>query len=449
MRKRVARNAVWNVVGTTLPLVAGLIAVPLLLSGLGAGRLGVFTLFAGLIGFSGIFDFGLGRALTQSVAWHSSRNTSQLALAQLARKAMGAIAIVGLVWGAALWLTASFFAHSVFGLSGELAAEAATGVRWLALILPVALLSSGLMGILEGLQRYVLVNALKMPLAVATFLVPAVYSQIQPNVGLVIGSIAVVRIIGLGLWSAVALRALPLASAHHGEAIRSGRLWRTGGWISVSNLVGPLLVYADRFYLASVLPPSSVALYTVPLDAISRMVFVPFSAINVLFPAFAATDSTSEESKDFVFLAAKIMLVTWVPVIFVATLSSEYWLSAWLGQEFSAKILDISKWLLLGVLLNGFAYIPFTLLQAQGAADLVAKLHTVELPVYAVLVITLVASMGITGAALAWCSRVALDTIGMFVLAAQRHKSLRSVLFATFAIAGLAALLLLSVILLA
>ncbi len=48
----VGYNAFWNVLGSTLPLLAGVVAIPLLLHGLGNTRLGIFTLALGLIGFS-------------------------------------------------------------------------------------------------------------------------------------------------------------------------------------------------------------------------------------------------------------------------------------------------------------------------------------------------------------------------------------------------------------
>ena len=63
MSHKVAHNALWNVGGQVVSLGVGLVALPILLHALGAARLGVFTLALGLIGFSGLFVLGLGRAL--------------------------------------------------------------------------------------------------------------------------------------------------------------------------------------------------------------------------------------------------------------------------------------------------------------------------------------------------------------------------------------------------
>ena len=63
-----ARNTALNVAGQAVPLVAALVAIPWLIRGLGADRFGVLTLAWAAIGYFGLVDLGLGRALTHAVA---------------------------------------------------------------------------------------------------------------------------------------------------------------------------------------------------------------------------------------------------------------------------------------------------------------------------------------------------------------------------------------------
>src|ERR1700722_13519531 len=65
---RLARNTVWNLVGTGAPMVVAFFCIPLLIKGLGTDRFGIVTLVWALIGYATLFDLGLGRALTQLVA---------------------------------------------------------------------------------------------------------------------------------------------------------------------------------------------------------------------------------------------------------------------------------------------------------------------------------------------------------------------------------------------
>src|SRR6266446_631966 len=63
-----ARNTVWNLVGSGAPMLVALFCIPILIRGLGKERFGILTLAWALIGYASLFDLGLGRALTQLVA---------------------------------------------------------------------------------------------------------------------------------------------------------------------------------------------------------------------------------------------------------------------------------------------------------------------------------------------------------------------------------------------
>jgi O-antigen/teichoic acid export membrane protein len=63
-----ARNTIWNLAGQILPVAAGLVAVPLIVRGMGVPRFGLLSLAWVAVGYFSLFDFGIGRALTKLVA---------------------------------------------------------------------------------------------------------------------------------------------------------------------------------------------------------------------------------------------------------------------------------------------------------------------------------------------------------------------------------------------
>src|SRR5215472_7625436 len=63
-----ARNSVWNLAGQILPLLVAVVSIPVLVRGLGTDRFGILLIAWAVIGYFGIFDFGISRALTQLVA---------------------------------------------------------------------------------------------------------------------------------------------------------------------------------------------------------------------------------------------------------------------------------------------------------------------------------------------------------------------------------------------
>ncbi|MHB9021012.1 MAG: MATE family efflux transporter [Halothiobacillus sp.] len=450
MSIRIAKNAAWNVIGVSLPLIAGVLAVPLLLHGLGQAKLGVFSLALGLFGFAGVFDLGLGRALTQTVASEQGKGSSQPAIAGLARRGLGAVLALGLFWGLALWWAAGPITHDLFHLDGKIADETILGIHWLALTLPLILLSTSLTGVLEGLQHFRAVNLLRAPIGAATFLIPALVAQFTDNLGWVIASLALTRAVGVVLWGLLVWRLFPLFTQSLAPKLNPNAMWRFTGWLSVSNLVGPFMVHADRFYLASIFPPTLVALYTVPLDALVRATILPSAAMNAAFPALThlGTQTQPQSARTLIRGAGYFMLGLWfLPILLVGVLLPQL-LTLWLGTAFANQIISITQWLMLGILINGFAHIPFALLQSAGRSDITAKIHLIELPLYAVGLVVLTHEFGITGAAMAWFGRVLFDTALLYLMATLQFPTIRPTLKPLFAAAITAMLILAAVFLL-
>ena len=63
-----ARNAGLNLVASIIPLPLALIAIPLLLRGIGIEKFGILTIAWALIGYAGFLDLGICRAITKFCA---------------------------------------------------------------------------------------------------------------------------------------------------------------------------------------------------------------------------------------------------------------------------------------------------------------------------------------------------------------------------------------------
>ncbi|MEW6560286.1 MAG: flippase [Pseudomonadota bacterium] len=441
MSRRVARNALWNVGGQLVTLSVGLAALPVLLHALGTARLGVFTLALGLIGFSGLFDLGLSRALTQTVSSGLGQGRSRAQVAALVWRVIGLLAAFGLLWLVALWWAAPLLVDRLFALHGEMARETLFGLRALALSIPFALAATGAMGALEGLQQFRLLSLWRMPMSVLQFGLPVLVALIRPDVGWVIAALAVTRLAAMALWLTQLHRLLPRVPGTRASRDDLRHALHFGGWLSVSNVIGPLMVYADRFYLASVFPPATVAYYTVPFDTATRATSLPQTAMNALFPALAESQARHGEAARLLALAQRAVLVLVLPAALLVGVFAHALLSLWLTPQFADATTTVLQLLLLGIFLNSSAHLPHALLQAHGRSDLTAKLHLLELPVFAVLLVTGVHALGITGAALAWTLRVALDTALLYVAAWQFNPPLRAVLTRGAGLLALAACL--------
>ena len=106
------RNAIWNLSGQVLPLVAAIFVIPLLLRLMGAEGFGLVTIIWTLIGYFSLFDFGLGRALTKFVSMELGQHNTQ-ALPDLIVTAMTLLVVLGFTMACLIWLSVPWMVANV------------------------------------------------------------------------------------------------------------------------------------------------------------------------------------------------------------------------------------------------------------------------------------------------------------------------------------------------
>jgi O-antigen/teichoic acid export membrane protein len=111
------------------------------------------------------------------------------------------------------------------------------------------------------------------------------------------------------------------------------------------------------------------------------------------------------------------------PAAMLVVLFAREGLALWIGDDFSAASTRIAQILAVGLFANSLAMIPLILLYGRGRADMAARLHLLELPVYAMVLWLLVPVLGAEGAALAWSLRALVDAVLLFVLSHRVHRA--------------------------
>ncbi|NCN67986.1 MAG: flippase [Thiomicrospira sp.] len=402
-----------------MPMFIGIAAIPLLIDGMGLERFGMLSIAWMLVGYFGLLDMGLGRALTQKIADRiGGGNVANLK--PLIWKALGLVGLFGLLGCLALSLMANWLVYDLFNISAIYQQETVLGIYWLAITIPFVIVSTGLLGILEGQQYFGWTAIVRAPLGILMFLAPLITLQWTTSLEWVLASLFIVRVtawIALMVITTYTLRNYPGWKTDMGE-LKS--LFVFGGWITVSNIISPMMVYFDRFYIAAVLSVAVVAFYTTPFDLLTKALIVPFALVGVMFASFA-TDWQQDKLKVVKQFKLSILavIVVMVPFSLITFFFAKFGMTLWLGEDFALQSYEIVQWLSVGILLNAIAMVPFALIQAAGRADITAKLHLIELPFYALLLWLLVAEYGLIGAAMAWVFRVALDALVLMVIAVK------------------------------
>jgi len=399
------------VFGQALPLLVGLAAIPATLRWLGEARFGLLGLAWAILGYVGVLDLGLGRATTKFVAEYLAAGDTER-LRRVATLAVASQTGMGVIGGALFALIGPLLAGTMLGVPPALRTEARGMLLTLALSVPFVVLSASLRAILEAAQRFDLVNLIRTPTSAAVLIVPAIAASLGADLPAIVLLLLLVRIVSCWATAVVLPRGIPgfrWTFDPRWEMLRP--LLGYGGWVSVSNVVSPLLVYLERFLLASLAGVAAVAYYTAPYEAITRLLIVPAGLAGALFPALSASGAGAAPASFDRLLGRplRFLLLTLAPLVMVLIVCAGPLMSLWLGPNVAARSALPFAILAAGVLVNGLAHLPYAYLLGRGRPDLPAKFHLLELPVYVVAGWLLIKALGVNGAALAWMLRVTAD----------------------------------------
>jgi len=413
-----ARNTIINLIGQGVPLLVGVVTIPFIVRGLGTERFGLLSLAWVILGYFAIFDLGLGRATTKYVAEALGKGEEDQ-IPRLVWTAVTVQAVLGIIGALVLFGITPLLVERILNVPEALVGEAKAVFYLLALSIPVVLVSASFSGVLEANQRFDLVNAVRIPSSALTYLLTLGGIVLGLRLPGIVALILVLRTVALSALVILDLRLFPRLRALSASFTLFPRLFSYGGWITVSSIVGPILVYLDRFLIASLLSMAAVAYYTAPYEAVTRLWIIPVSLTMSLFPAFSVLGGVGDQQRlgTLFMRSVKYVLLTLGPVVLMVVLFAKEILQIWLGSEFAAQSTLAMQILALGVLVNSLAHTPYALLQGVGRPDLTAKFHLLELPLYIGIAWLLVSRWGIAGAAAAWTLRVALDAVLLFIAA--------------------------------
>jgi O-antigen/teichoic acid export membrane protein len=407
-----ARNSALNLVGQAIPFLAAFVAIPLLIRGLGTDRFGVLTLAWMVIGYFSLFDLGLGRALTQVVAEQRGQGDHAQA-PPIAWIALATMFALGLVGALVVSVMAPWLVHSVLKIPGGLQRETLASFYLLAVAIPIVVVTAGMVGILSAFERFGVLNAIRAPMGIYTFAAPLAVLPFSQSLQVVTAVLLLGRLLACGAYLVACLPVMPhLRSAWAGQYTAIRPLFTFGAWMTVTNVIGPFLMYLDRFVIGAIISVAAVAYYATPYEIVTKLLIVPGAILGVLFPAFAASHRQDHDRMVRLFArGTKYIALILFPIVLVIIAFAHEGLAWWLGGEFARHSAPVLQWLAMGVFINSLAQLFVTLVQGVGRPDLSAKLHLLELPIYLPALWLAIRGYGVIGAAIAWSARAAVDGV--------------------------------------
>ena len=413
----------YNLAGAATPLVVALVTVPLYLHQIGEARYGVLAIVWLLLGYFGLFDLGLSRATANYIARLPTEAAKERE--EVFWTACILNVTFGLLGGLVLYFVGGPLLGQWFKMSAGLHGEALAALPWIAASVPVATLTAVLTGALEGQERFGIVNLIQASGAILFQVFPLVAAfVISPSLAIVIPVAVAVRAVSIIPLALTVKAKLPLRGLPKLRVVRIRRLLNYGVWVTVTSVVGPVLVSIDRFLIGVVMGAAAVAYYAVPFNLVSRASILPGALSRSLFPRFSAQNKSAAERTAID--SGRVLSGVMTPLVILGLFVMHPFLALWVGIDFAARAAPVGEIILLGIWVNGFAIVPFAMLQAQGRPDLVAKFHVLELAPFIALLWWALHRFGLTGAAGAWTLRVTVDAMLLFWAAKLGHLMLRT-----------------------
>ncbi|SJZ99958.1 Na+-driven multidrug efflux pump [Oceanospirillum multiglobuliferum] len=398
-------------------MAAGLVTIPHLIEAIGVEMFGILSIAWMVVGYFGILDMGLGRALTQRLAYNLGMDRTQY-IKPLVNTAILILLLLGGLGSIIVHYFSEDLIYSILNISEQYKSEVLKGTFWIIITIPIVIISTALFGVLEGQQYFGWTAIVRTPLNLLMFFSPLFIIQWSSKLDHILLSLFLVRLFGLlSLITIVfnTLRPYPKGVYEKTELLA---LLHYGSWITISNIISPIMVYFDRFYIAAALSASIVAFYTTPLDFLTKMLLLPSALVGVMFTSFSNEWSSKRKSAiDKYRKSILAIFLSMLPTSIIIFLYADTGLSIWLGAEFANQSYMYAQILIIGIFFNSMAMVPHALIQGAGRSDITAKFHLLELPIFILSLWFFIEHYGLMGAAIAWAIRTFIDSVLLFIYA--------------------------------
>ncbi len=393
----------WNMFGNIGPLVFALFAVPYIYGNSSKEYVGFLTIVWAAIGYTGLFDFGLSRALFYFAA--ASKFNRKTDLEGAIRKSVSFAIAISVTINVILF----FFQGRILPHFGMRGADQSAALFIISSSLPIYLVSNMVRSSLEGLELFKEANIFKFAAYISLFLCPAalIYSD-DRSLSHVCAAYGVVRLLCClyaltKLMPRLSERRLPVAER---VAIPMTKILGFGGWATVSSTISPLMVYGDRFALAYFNGASAMAVYALLQEFIGKTILLSSSYVTSIQPKLGYLSEA--EARDLYRREHRNIMVLSAIVYTACLLVSPVFVALWLNVRI-AEVALLAVVLSVGFMFNSMAQAPLTYLLARGHPRRIAHAHIVEASLYFPLLILAAMHHGVVGAAIVGVLRQIFD----------------------------------------
>jgi O-antigen/teichoic acid export membrane protein len=401
-RKRdILRNVGSSWVSLGITILVAIFLSPYVLHRLGDDAFGLWVLVVSLTGYYGMFDLGIRSSIIRYVAKYTATGDRE-ELTRLVNTALFCYGGIGLVCFA-ITVVGAVYIHRLFNVPSGFLRDARLLFLMVGTSVALGFPLGVFGGILEGLQRFYLLNftTIAYTLSRAALVVFA----LQHGKGLLtVGLITVgLPIVAWTINAIVVMRILPLRFGMH--LVNRATLRRMASYSGVTFMLlvgGRLRLKTDALVIATFLSSAAITYFSIGSRLVDYATDIVSSLAQIFIPMSSETHATGDIAglRSILIAGSRGCAMISFPLAAIYIILGKSLIEAWVGARYVATSYPI-----LVVLI-----VPFTLILAQSAAERIlfgiarhktwAMVSLGEGVINLVLSIVLVRKFGIMGDAL-------------------------------------------------
>jgi O-antigen/teichoic acid export membrane protein len=340
--KNVLANWAAFVVGTAITFVLS----PFIVHHLGDTRFGLWGLIGSVVGYLGLLDLGIRVAVTRFVAFHEAKGDRQ-AVTRVVSTAMGLFVAGGIV-ASILGVVLAFVLPGAMHIPAEFAREAAIAFAIGGVTVGIALVGGVYGGVIAGLQRLTLLNAIdlggEVVRAVSVFVVLKSGGNLVDLALIQLGVITVRTL----MYRVASWRLEPWLkvsrAAFHSATLRE--IFRFSTYTMILHVSAIFIFSSDAVVIAAIMPVAQVTFFVIAGNLTQAVFRVLGGVSQALYPMVSArqavhgTLATAGILKTSMRLGALAIL----PIVLTLLVRGPTFIGLWMGPAYadvSGRLLQI------------------------------------------------------------------------------------------------------------
>lgn len=367
-KRRLVVNTLANGVSQFAAMLASLVFMPLLIGAFGLEDYGLFMLATSVSAYAVLLDLGIGSALTKFVAEHEATGDRE-ALVGSASSALALYTGVG-VLGAGLMFAVGALAGAIFDISAE-GAQLLRTMLWIGAGFQLWYWpASTARHVLAGLQRFGVlaatgVTSTVLTIAATLFVILGGYG---PIILVTLNGFVMVVVSALNVIAARRLSGVPVLGFTGASRLYVRAIF-TFSWAVFVVQLSDVLFYqqTDRVLLGIFAGATAVGLYEAAAKFNALLTYVSGLSVSAVMPLASSMGATGRYASlhSLLLRGTKYAAALVCPIVVVLVVFARPLIAAWLGPDFAEQAL-VAQVLIFPHLLTSLGLVGDAVVISQG-----------------------------------------------------------------------------------